>query len=78
MFSVLRESRLRHPLANDLASNNTKTDWFYCHLVPAKDKTLARLRDLKAIGRTEKELVVEIKCGEEFEAFWSCRLLRLA
>ena len=35
----------------------------------SRKATLARLRNLKAIGRTETELVVEINCGEEFEVF---------
>ncbi|PVH77965.1 hypothetical protein DL98DRAFT_260371 [Cadophora sp. DSE1049] len=34
-----------------------------------REKTLARLRDLKAICRTETELIMEIKCSEEFEGF---------
>ena len=34
-----------------------------------KEKTLARLCDLKAIGRTETELIVETQCSEEFEGF---------
>ena len=35
----------------------------------SKEKTLARLCDLKAIGRMETELIVESKCSEEFEGF---------
>lgn len=34
-----------------------------------QEETLARFRDLRATGRIETELVVEIKCSEEFEGF---------
>jgi len=37
--------------------------------ISGREKTLARMRNLYAMGRTETELVVEIQCSEEFEGF---------